>query len=73
LQIPKKKSLLLLITNLDFMMITFHQFPRPTPSLLSHRSTYLQHLQLCSVCDPAQKFLTSDFCYLLFFQPHPYN
>jgi hypothetical protein len=64
--------LLLLVTNLGFMMITFHQFPSPTPSLLGHGSTYLQHLQLCSVCDPAKKkFLTSEFSYLLFFPTPP--
>jgi hypothetical protein len=27
----------------------------------------LEHLQLCSVCDPAKEILTSKFSYLLFF------
>jgi hypothetical protein len=26
----------------------------------------LEHLQLCSVCDPAKEILTSEFSYLLF-------
>jgi hypothetical protein len=34
-------------------------------------NTYTAPLQLCSVCDPAKKFLASDFSYLLLFQLHP--
>ncbi len=52
------KNLLLLVTNLSFMMITFHQFhqfPPPTPSLLGHGSKYLQHLCNCAQYVTLQK------------------
>jgi hypothetical protein len=36
-------------------------------------STELEHLQRCSVCDPAKIFLTSKFSYLPFFNPTHQN
>ncbi len=43
----------------------------PKKSSASYIGLLLEHLQLCSVCDPAKMFLTSKLEFFTFFCPNP--